>query len=151
MVKTLHIHGSTGDSTILVGETLENLKHYVPSEKVVIITDSDVRRFYRGSFPPFKTLTIGTGEGVKTLDTVGYLYEQLIEAGADRWRGTVRGLGLRGSPGGVRRGVGFTGCQSFLRPPEGDRLLFTVASIFNWYLSILACRVGRERPKSRAA
>jgi 3-dehydroquinate synthase len=84
MVKTFHIHGGTRDSTILVGETLENLTHYIPSEKVVIITDSEVGRFYQEAFPPFKTITIGTGEGVKTLDTVRYLYEHLIEAGADR-------------------------------------------------------------------
>ena len=72
MVKTLHIHGGTGDSTILVGETLANLKRYIPSEKVVIITDSDVGRLYQEAFPPFKT-SCSINSSLDTIDITASL------------------------------------------------------------------------------
>ncbi|MFC1886675.1 3-dehydroquinate synthase [Thermodesulfobacteriota bacterium] len=84
MIKTLHVHGKTGDSAILVGETLSNLAHHIPDEKVVLITDTDIWRLYQMSFPKRETIVIGTGEDVKTLDTVRYIYEKLMALEADR-------------------------------------------------------------------
>jgi len=83
-MKTLEIHGSTGDSTIRVGEKLQNLGKYIPAENVVIITDVNVKRFYQNNFPPHPVITIQTGEKIKNLDTVRDIYEKLIEQGADR-------------------------------------------------------------------
>ncbi|MBW2605406.1 MAG: 3-dehydroquinate synthase [Deltaproteobacteria bacterium] len=83
-MKTLEIHGSTGDSFIHVGETLRNLENYIPSENIVLITDKNVKQFYESDFPPHPTITIDTGEKIKTLDTVRYIYEKLVAVGADR-------------------------------------------------------------------
>jgi 3-dehydroquinate synthase len=82
-MKTLEIHGSTGDSTLLIGETLQNLKNYIP-ENTVIITDTNVRKYYEDDFPRCEIIEIGTGEAVKTLDTVKYIFERLVEIEADR-------------------------------------------------------------------
>ena len=51
-IKTLKISGVTGDSTILVNEKLQNLKKYIPNQKLVIITDTHVGKIYGKDFPP---------------------------------------------------------------------------------------------------
>ena len=78
------IHGSTGDSNILIGEGLENLQKYIASERVVIITDSNVRRLYGKEFPPCEVIEIGMGEKIKNLDTVKAIYGKLLELEIDR-------------------------------------------------------------------
>lgn len=83
-MKTLEIHGSTGDSTIRIGEKLQNLGKYIPAENVVIITDVNVKRFYQNNFPPHPVITIQTGEKIKNLDTVQSIYGKLVELGVDR-------------------------------------------------------------------
>jgi 3-dehydroquinate synthase len=83
-MKTLEIRGSTGDSFIYVGETLQNLGNYIPSENVVIITDKNVKQFYENDFPTHPIITIDTGEKIKNLDTVQDIYEKLLAVGADR-------------------------------------------------------------------
>jgi len=83
-VKILEIHGSTGNSTILIGESLRNLKGYIRSEEVVIITDKNVRRAYSEDFPHCEVIEIGTGEKIKNLDTVQAIYGKLVEIQADR-------------------------------------------------------------------
>ncbi len=83
-MKTFEIHGSTGDSFIHVGETLQNLQNYIPSENVVFITDKNVKQFYESDFPPHPAITIDIGEKIKNLDTVRDIYEKLVAVGADR-------------------------------------------------------------------
>ena len=83
-MKTLEIHGSTGDSFIHVGEILRNLEKYIPSKNVVLITDKNVKQFYKNDFPPHPVITIDTGEKIKNLDTVRNIYEKLVAVGADR-------------------------------------------------------------------
>lgn len=83
-MRTLEIKGITGTSRIFVGERLENLLKYIPAERFVIITDTNVGRIYRRDFPPCEVIEIGTGEKIKTLDTVQHIYKQLLELAADR-------------------------------------------------------------------
>lgn len=83
-MKTFEIHGSTGDSFIHVGETLQNLQNYIPSENVVFITDKNVTQFYENDFPPHPVITIDIGEKIKNLDTIRNIYEKLVAVGADR-------------------------------------------------------------------
>lgn len=83
-MKILEIHGSTGNSTILIGESLQNLREYINSEEVVIITDKNVSRFYSKDFPHYEVIEIGTGEKIKNLDTVQAIYGKLVEIETDR-------------------------------------------------------------------
>ena len=83
-MKTIRIHGDTGDSTIVVGEVLESLGKYAPLERTVVITDTNVRRHYQKDFPPCEVVEIGTGEKVKTLERVREIYQRLTEIEADR-------------------------------------------------------------------
>jgi len=83
-VKTLKIHGATGASTLLIGEKLQHLNKYVPSDNVVIISDTNVCNCYQKDFPPYEVVKIGTGEEIKNLETVQYIYENLVALEADR-------------------------------------------------------------------
>jgi len=83
-MKTVKLNTPIGKSIILIGERLENLKNYLPVNRPIIITDTNVQKHWGHYFPPGAVITIDTGEGVKTLDTVGVLYDKLLELDADR-------------------------------------------------------------------
>lgn len=83
-MKELRINGATGESTLYIGESLQNLKNYLPPCRVVIITDSNVRDTYHKDFPNAEIIEIGVGEKIKNLETVRFLYERLMELEVDR-------------------------------------------------------------------
>jgi len=83
-MKTLHIHGKTGQSTLLIGERLQRLEHYISGRPAVIITDQQMLGLYGKAFPGCPVITIGSGEAIKTLETVGDIYRQLVDLEADR-------------------------------------------------------------------
>ena len=83
-MKTVLIRGASGDSTLLIGERIQNLKKYIPAGKVVVITDTNVHRLYQKNFPSCNVITIGTGEKIKNLDTVQYIYDQLMGLEVER-------------------------------------------------------------------
>ncbi len=84
-MKTLSIQGGRGQSDIHVGESLDNLKHYVPeNRRIIIITDSVVRDLYGKRFPSGDVISIGIGEKIKTLATLEHIFHRLIEMEADR-------------------------------------------------------------------
>ena len=78
-MKVIKIQGTTGDSTILIGESLRDLGRYIPVEKAVIITDTNVRHYYGKDFPSYEVIEIGTGEKIKNLDTVQTVLSVLEE------------------------------------------------------------------------
>ena len=83
-MRKLEIHGGTGVSTVLTGESLRSLEKYLPSEKTVVITDTNVRRHYQKDFPSCEVIEIGNGEKIKNLDTVRKICQRLMEMEADR-------------------------------------------------------------------
>jgi 3-dehydroquinate synthase len=83
-METLEISGHTGQSMLLIGEKLQSLVRYVPAPNAVIITDHNVWNVYHSEFPPWKVIKIGTGESIKTLDTVEYIYDELLTMDAER-------------------------------------------------------------------
>lgn len=83
-MKQIEIQGQTGRSVIAVGESLENLEKYVHGTKPVIITDENLESHYKKQFPPWDTITIGTGEKIKTMGTMEFIYEKLVEHEIDR-------------------------------------------------------------------
>jgi 3-dehydroquinate synthase len=83
-VKQIDIKGNTSHSRILVGETLDRLKDYIPEKNVVIITDENVKSLYGSSFPDFPVITIGMGEKIKTLETAARIFDELLSMDAQR-------------------------------------------------------------------
>jgi 3-dehydroquinate synthase len=83
-MKLVNIKNHPRDSVIMIGEKLDNLGKYIPVKTPVIITDTNVRECWGKHFPQGDVITIGTGEKIKTFDTVRYVYEQLLKLEADR-------------------------------------------------------------------
>jgi len=83
-MKTLRIHGKTGNSTLMVGESFSHLDQYVPVDRAIIITDPTVRAIHGDKFPDCPVIEIGMGEHNKTLKTVETIYERLVAMAADR-------------------------------------------------------------------
>lgn len=83
-MEKLTVHGKSGSSQLLVGEPVQHISTRLPDTGVIVITDERVYNLYPAVFQPYKTITIACGEGVKTLNTVIYIYEQLMALGAGR-------------------------------------------------------------------
>jgi len=83
-MKTITINADSGPSRILIGERLENLQRYIPVARPIVITDVNVGKLYPLDSMPAEVITIGTGEAIKTLDTVQEIYAQLLSIQADR-------------------------------------------------------------------
>jgi 3-dehydroquinate synthase len=83
-MKVANIKSQPRDSVIMIGERLENLSKYIPVETPIIITDTNVLEHWGKHFPHGNVITIGTGEKIKTFDTVRDIYQQLLKLEADR-------------------------------------------------------------------
>ena len=83
-MKVVNIKSHPRDSVIMIGERLDNLGKYIPAGRPIIITDTNVLACWGKHFPHGDVITIGTGEKIKTFDTVHYIYEQLLKLEADR-------------------------------------------------------------------
>ncbi len=83
-MKRVMIHSQPRDSLIMIDERLANLGDYLPVDKPIIITDENVLAIWGKHFPPGDVITIGTGETIKSFDTVHNIYEQLLSLEADR-------------------------------------------------------------------
>jgi len=83
-METVTINTNSGQSNILIGESLQNLQRYVPAARPIIITDVNVGKLYHLDSMAAEVIIIGTGEEIKTLETVEDIYSQLISWGADR-------------------------------------------------------------------
>lgn len=74
----------SGNTEVLVGEKVQNLKLYCDTASAVVITDANVFSLYGKAFDGFKTIVIKGGENNKNLETVSYIYEKLFSWGVDR-------------------------------------------------------------------
>jgi 3-dehydroquinate synthase len=83
-VDIFEIHGQTGMSKILVGESLQNLPEHLPPTKCIIITDTYVKNHYHHLFPDFNLIELESGEHAKSLETIGEIYTKLLDYEADR-------------------------------------------------------------------
>ena len=81
-MRELKITGKTGNSKILLGESLSELATYC--QPSVIITDKNVKAAHGSHFPKVNIIEIGIGESAKTLETVKEIYEKMLELGLDR-------------------------------------------------------------------
>jgi 3-dehydroquinate synthase len=78
------IEGKGGTSHILVGESLANVKNYLPLTSVFIITDKNVADFYGDQFPDYPVFMVEPGEQSKEFPVIAKIWQWLLEQGADR-------------------------------------------------------------------
>jgi 3-dehydroquinate synthase len=83
-MKTFHIQGQSGTSIIQVGPVLAEIEEWLPLPRTVIVTDGPVYRLHGSRLPACPVIEIGTGEAVKTLETVAAVHRRLLALEADR-------------------------------------------------------------------
>ena len=80
----IKIKGKESSSQIFIGERLGDLHMYIPQSNTFIITDTNVNKIYRKTFPNFPVFVMKAGETNKNLSTVAEIYRWLLDQGADR-------------------------------------------------------------------
>jgi 3-dehydroquinate synthase len=83
-MQTITLKTDARASRILIGESLANLHKYIPQGKVIIITDDNINKYYRQSFPSVPVISIGLGENHKTMESLVTIFDKLVEFEADR-------------------------------------------------------------------
>ena len=83
-MKKIIINGVLESSQILIGESINNFRKYLPDKKIIIVTDKNLNRLYGSHFNQFPVIEIGTGENSKTLKTIEFIISKLIELQFDR-------------------------------------------------------------------
>jgi 3-dehydroquinate synthase len=121
-VNTLNIKTDSGSSIIYLGENLKKLETYLPKTKIAIITDENIKRIYSRDFPDVPVITIGTGEGIKSLDTVEFIIKKFIHHELDR-SAFIVGIG-----GGIVSDITGFAASIFLR---GVRFGFVSTSLLS--------------------
>ena len=119
-MRVMELAGKSGSSKIFIGESISHLASLCTSEKNVIISDKNVRKFHGEKFPGFPVIEVGLGEGAKTLSTVQMLYEKFM--GLELERGSmVIGIG-----GGIVCDIAGFAASTYLR---GLRLGFVPTTL----------------------
>ncbi|MCX6771431.1 MAG: 3-dehydroquinate synthase [Candidatus Micrarchaeota archaeon] len=83
-MRMMELSGKSGNSKIFIGESISHLASLCTSEKTVIVTDRNVRKFHGEKFPDFPVLEVGLGEESKTLPAVQALYGKFMEMELER-------------------------------------------------------------------
>lgn len=74
-----------GISQVVIGQVLDRLPDFLPEDKkIIVITDTNVYRYYKPVVDRYENIVIGPGEEHKTLGTLEGIYSELIALGADR-------------------------------------------------------------------
>jgi 3-dehydroquinate synthase len=72
-------------SRVIFNCPVKDFGEHIDGRKTILIADENVNRLHGGSFPScHKKIVIGSGEEVKTLQTVKEIYKDLLRSGADR-------------------------------------------------------------------
>ena len=71
-------------SEVYIGSAAEILPELLPQGRVVVVSDATIDRLYHPLLAKYDSVLIGTGESIKTLQTVETIYRRFIELGVDR-------------------------------------------------------------------
>ena len=81
----LEVKAESKKSQLLIGEKLSNLPQYIGDRKTIIVTDSNILKYYKDKLPQgIPVIEIGLGETHKTLKTIEFIMGKLVENEADR-------------------------------------------------------------------
>ena len=71
-------------SRVVVGDVGVELERLLPAKRVVVVSDTNLDRYYPSLIGRYDHILIGQGETSKTLLTLDTIYRRLIELGVDR-------------------------------------------------------------------
>ena len=99
-------------SRVVVGRVESLLPQLLPDKRVVVVSDTNIDRFYHPLLEKYDHILIGLGETSKTLHTVDTIYRRFIELGVDR-SCFILGIG-----GGIVTDVAGFAAATFMRGLE---------------------------------
>ena len=73
-----------GVSTLYVDRVIDILDDILPKSRVIVITDVNIDRLYPDLVHRYDHIIIGSGEAIKSLQTIEMIYSRLMAMGADR-------------------------------------------------------------------
>ena len=83
-METFRVKGALRTTTVLIGESLDNLKDYIPKQDVFIISDRQVYPMLRDRLPQFPVFQVYPGDYSKSLRVATSIYRWLQDNYADR-------------------------------------------------------------------
>jgi 3-dehydroquinate synthase len=83
-IQHIEIETEGHHSSIHIGESVKNFANYIPANKTIIITDTNIFAHYGQLFEAYPVIVIGTGEGQKNLQTIDTILDKMISFEADR-------------------------------------------------------------------
>ncbi len=84
-MKILNVKAESNLSKILIGEKFSNLPGYIEGRNTIILTDSNILKYYSNDLPEgIPVIEMGLGEKNKTLGTIEMIMGKLVELEADR-------------------------------------------------------------------
>ncbi|MDX9929208.1 MAG: 3-dehydroquinate synthase family protein [Bacteroidales bacterium] len=88
----IEISGDWGSSRVYTGTQWRKVTDLIDTDRVVIITDDNVRKYYGEDFPDYPVLSMPPGEDNKNLGMIENLAGALLQMGMDR-EGFLLGVG----------------------------------------------------------
>lgn len=83
-MKKTEIKTPSGKCKITIGDSIKNIKKYIPSGNVCIITDKTVYSIYSNLFPKAPVIELEPGEKSKSIETVMEVYKAFMDNQVDR-------------------------------------------------------------------
>ncbi|VVC03916.1 3-dehydroquinate synthase [Candidatus Bilamarchaeum dharawalense] len=83
-MRVLTLNGTTGSCDIVLGDSIENLKSHCENQRIVVVTDENVRRVHGDKLDGMEMIEIGLGEENKNLVTVEKIYKKLLDLEIDK-------------------------------------------------------------------
>jgi 3-dehydroquinate synthase len=83
-MEKIEIRGLQSNSLLLIGESFKNFRKYIPDTQIIILTDNKVNGIYGKYFADYPVIEIGQTEQIKTLSTVEYIIDKLLDFNVGR-------------------------------------------------------------------
>ncbi|HRS62802.1 MAG TPA: 3-dehydroquinate synthase [Spirochaetota bacterium] len=96
-------------SRVFCGGSLSSLVDFAHPSKSVIVTDTNIYRYYGDKFSSYPVIILGTGEEIKNLSTVEYILKKMIQLHCTR-KTTLIGIG-----GGIVSDIAGFSASIFMR------------------------------------
>ena len=83
-MKTIQTKCKNVNPLILIGESLRNINNYISEDRTIIVTDSNIIKYYNNLLPSCRIIELKPGERTKNLKTINFIIKKFIEYNVDR-------------------------------------------------------------------
>jgi 3-dehydroquinate synthase len=83
-MKELILNFKNNSTKILIGESFLNLSNLCNLNKSILITDTNLSSIYKDQLPDIRLIEISPGENSKSIETITYIIDKLLDFNIDR-------------------------------------------------------------------